>query len=306
MASTMNIVLYCPARLPVREYGGTERVVVWLARGLAERGHRVTVIALPGTKLPSATVIPIPNKLALQDGGPDLTPLLPPGTDIVHAHSPLKRPPEGVPFVWTFHGNGAPGRVFTPNTIGLSADHAARHGLKMWVHNGLDPDEYRFSATKLPRDLFLGRLHTVKGWDWAVRGARLAGRPLVVAGGGGPSIRPGLRFVGQVGGEEKMQLLAESACLWVPAQWDEPFGLTTIEAMVSGTPVLGTRRGALPEVISPESGAMGSSVDELAALRSTLDALDPAAIRQHVLDHFTYRTMAARYEAIYSASIGRG
>ena len=37
----MNIVLYCPARLPVREYGGTERVVVWLARGLAERGHRV-------------------------------------------------------------------------------------------------------------------------------------------------------------------------------------------------------------------------------------------------------------------------
>ncbi|MBP6443107.1 MAG: glycosyltransferase, partial [Gemmatimonadales bacterium] len=77
MASTMNIVLYCPARLPVREYGGTERVVVWLARGLAERGHRVTVIALPGTKLPSATVIPIPNKLALQDGGPDLTPLLP-------------------------------------------------------------------------------------------------------------------------------------------------------------------------------------------------------------------------------------
>ena len=103
-----------------------------------------------------------------------------------------------------------------------------------------------------------------------------------------------------------MQLLAESACLWVPAQWDEPFGLTTIEAMVSGTPVLGTRRGALPEVISPESGAMGSSVDELAALRPTLDALDPAAIRQHVLDHFTYRTMAARYEAIYSASIGRG
>lgn len=300
----MHIALLTDARIPVREYGGTERVVVWLARGLAERGHTVTLLARPGSTSPHGRVIPVTLPKG-QERHFDPRPLLPAGVDVLHAHFPL-HPAGDLPIRWTLHGNARDGEILPPGGIALSADHARRHDLREWVHNGLDPDEYRFSATKQPRDLFLGRLHTVKGWDWAVRGARLAGRSLVVAGGWRPSIRPGLRFVGQVGGEEKMTLLAESACLWVPAQWDEPFGLTTIEAMVSGTPVLGTRRGALPEVITPESGAMGSSVDELAALRPTLDALDPAAIRQHVLDHFTYRTMAARYEAVYSGSIGRG
>lgn len=305
MASALHVVLYHPSRLPVTKYGGTERVVVWLARGLAELGHRVSLIAFPGSLVPGATLIPIQPKAAALKGGPDLTPYLPADAEVLHAHVPLERPP-AIPFCWTFHGTGRPGRVFPPTTIGLSADHAARHGLTQWVHNGLDPDDYRFSPTKQPRDLFLGRLHTAKGWDWAVRGARLAGRSLVVAGGWRPSIRPGLKFVGEVGGEEKMALLATSACLWVPVQWDEPFGLTTIEAMVSGTPVLGTRRGALPEVITPESGAMGDSVEELVALRPALDLLDPAAIRQHVLDRFTYRTMAENYVRIYSGSIGRG
>jgi glycosyltransferase involved in cell wall biosynthesis len=85
----------------------------------------------------------------------------------------------------------------------------------------------------------------------------------------------------------------------MPAQWDEPFGLTTIEAMVSGTPVLGTRRGALPEIITPESGAMGDTLDELVALRPSLDALDPDAVRANVLERFTHVGMAGRYVEIY-------
>src|SRR5690606_33410397 len=175
-------------------------------------------------------------------------------------------PPGSVPFVWTFHGTGKPGRVFPDTTIALSADHAARHGIKRWVHNGLDPADYRFSGAKGDRDLFLGRLHSVKGWQWAVGGARRSGRRITVAGGWRPSLRPGVRYIGKVGGERKLDLLAKAACLWMPARWDEPFGLTTIEAMVSGTPVLGTRRGALPEIITPESGALGDTLEELVQL----------------------------------------
>ncbi|HET9132966.1 MAG TPA: glycosyltransferase [Gemmatimonadales bacterium] len=298
MASTLHVVLYHPSRLPAVRYGGTERVVVWLARGLAELGHRVSLIAYPGSTVPEATLIPIAPREAMQPGGPDLTPLLPTGVDIVHAHVPLQRPP-AVPFLWTFHGTGKPGRVFPASTIGLSADHAARHGLTRWVHNGLDPAEYRFRAEKGRRDLFLGRLHSVKGWRWAVEGARRAGRPLTVAGGWRPSLRPGLRFVGAVGGARKAELLAEARCLWMPAQWDEPFGLTTIEAMVSGTPVLGTRRGALPEIITPESGAMGDTLEELVALRPSLDRLDPAQVRENVLTRFTHLEMARGYLRVY-------
>jgi glycosyltransferase involved in cell wall biosynthesis len=302
MASTLHVVLYHPSRLPVREYGGTERVVVWLARGLAALGHRVSLVALAGSEVPDATLIPIDPATALVPGGPDLTPYLPAGADIVHAHVPIKHPPAGVPFVWTFHGTADPGRTFPASTIALSASHAARHGIARWVHNGLDPADYRFAPTKGPRDLFLGRLHSAKGWRWAVRGARRAGRPLTVAGGWRPSLRRGLRFAGRVGGARKAALLAEARCLWMPAQWDEPFGLTTIEAMVSGTPVLGTRRGALPEIITPASGAMGNTLEELVALRPSLDAMDPEAVRANVLERFTHVGMARRYVEIYRQS----
>jgi glycosyltransferase involved in cell wall biosynthesis len=89
----------------------------------------------------------------------------------------------------------------------------------------------------------------------------------------------------------------------VPVQWDEPFGLTTIEAMVSGTPVLGTRRGALPEIITPSSGLMGDTLEELIALRPKLDGFDPEQVRANVLERFTYRSMAAGYERIYRRSM---
>ena len=59
MASALHIALYYPAVLPVREYGGSERVVVWLARGLAELGCKVTVLSLPGSRMPEATCIPV-------------------------------------------------------------------------------------------------------------------------------------------------------------------------------------------------------------------------------------------------------
>jgi glycosyltransferase involved in cell wall biosynthesis len=299
------VALYYPAKLPVSGYGGSERVVTWLARGLAELGHRVTLLALPGSRLPEAASVVVDPSNAFQDGGPDLGPLLPADIDILHAHVPLARPP-AMPFVWTFHGTGRPGRVFPDSTIALSADHASRHGIRRWVHNGLDPAEYRFGTAKGGFDLFLGRLHSVKGWQWARTGARRAGHRIVLAGGWRPSFRPGVRFVGKVAGERKLRLLAEADAMWMPARWDEPFGLTTIEAMASGTPVLGTRRGALPEIITPESGAMGDTLEELVAARPTLDRLDPEAIRANVLLRFTHRQMAEGYLRCYAEEIARG
>lgn len=294
----LHVALYYPAVLPVRGYGGTERVVAWLARGLAELGHRVTLLALDGSRLPEATTVVVDRREALREGGARLAALLPHDVDVLHAHVPLAVPPPDVPFLWTFHGTGTPGRRFPPATVALSADHARRHGIARWVHNGLDPADYRFSATKGPADLFLGRLHSVKGWQWALRGARRCRRPLVLAGGWRLP-RPGARFVRSVDGERKRSLLADAACLWMPARWDEPFGLTTIEAMASGTPVLGTRRGALPEIITPESGAMGDTLEELVALRTSLDRLDPDAVRANVIERFTHVRMAEDYLRLY-------
>ena len=299
----MNIALLHHRRLPVRGYGGTERVVAWLARGLAELGHAVTLIAPEGSRVPEARVVPA-SLNTLADPALDPRPLVPPGIDVVHAHRPvLPRP--GLPLLWTMHG--APtGGIYPPNAVCLSASHAARCGAAAYVHNGLDPREYRFESKKGDYDLFLGRLHSAKGWQWAVQGARAAGRRIVVAGGWRPVLRRGVRMVGTVDGARKRDLLAGAACLWMPARWDEPFGLTLIEAMASGTPVLGTRRGALPELVTPEVGALGDTLKELVALRPGISAIVPEACRARVDEHFTHRAMAARYVEVYRRVVETG
>src|SRR5439155_6192131 len=237
LSAAMRIALLYHGVLPVERYGGTERVVVWLARGLAELGHEVVLIAGPGSKVPEARLVPVDPQRA-EHAGFDVRPHLPKGVEVLHAHRPLE--PIEVPTLWTMHGNARPGRHYpTGNMVCLSAHHAQRHGTRAFVYNGLDPADYRFAVVKGDFDLFLGRLHSQKGWRWAGEGARRAGRRLVVAGGWRPTLRPELRFVGTVGGWQKSDLLAEAACLWMPALWDEPFGLTQIEALVSGTPVLG-------------------------------------------------------------------
>jgi glycosyltransferase involved in cell wall biosynthesis len=296
----MHVALIMNARLPVRGYGGTERVVTWLARGLVDLGHRVTLVASRGTRMREATVVEADHR-SLQQGDFDVSPLLPPGVDIVHSHRQLWVPPP-LPFVWTLHGNPLPGTVLPPNTIYLSANHAQRFGSTRFVYNGLDLSEYRFQAQKGDYDLFLGRLHSVKGYRWAIEGARQAGRRLVLAGGWRPSLRRGISFVGRVGGRRKADILAGAQCLWMPALWDEPFGLTLIEAMASGTPVLGTRRGSLPEIVSADVGVLGDSIDELVAGRALIDGIEAEACRARVELLFTHRVMAESYLREYAVA----
>jgi glycosyltransferase involved in cell wall biosynthesis len=299
----MRVALLYHRRLPVRGYGGTERVVVWLARGLAALGHQVILLAPEGSRVPEAVLVPVPERV-LADPECDPRPFLPPGTDVVHAHRPVP-PRVGLPLLWTMHGT-ATGGVYPPNMVGLSADHARRTGARVFVHNGLDPAEYRFQAQKDGYDLFLGRLHSSKGWHWAMQGARAAGKEIVLAGGWRPSFRRGVRYAGSVDGKPKQDLLAGAACLWMPALWDEPFGLTLIEAMASGTPVLGTRRGALPEIVTPDVGALGDTLEELIALRPAIDRIAPEACRARVLAHFTHTSMAEGYLGLYRRVAGTG
>jgi len=298
----MHIAIYFHGRVPVRGYGGTQRVIVWLGRALMELGHQVTLLAAPGSSLPGATTLPVDPP-----GSPgfDLDARLPPGVDLLHSHEPFASPPR-CPHVVTLHGNLHPGRTAPRNTIFLSADHARRCGGIAYVHNGLDPSDYCFQADKADYDLFLGRLHAAKGYRWAIAGARAAQRRLILAGGWRPTLRRGIRYVGEVRGERKTAWLAGARCLWMPAQWEEPFGLTLIEALVSGTPVLGTRRGALPEIVGAEVGALGDSLDSLVKLRPSLDRVDPYACRKHVERSFTHLTMAESYLRMYDHFLATG
>lgn len=300
----MHIAIISHYRLPVKGYGGTERVVVALVRALAVLGHRVTLIAAPGTRLREAQVIEVPAK-RLTDVEIDLATLLPPGTDMLHAFYPLKRAPSH-PFVQTLEGNLRPGAPVPPNNIFVSRDHARRSGREVFVYNGLDPADFLFRSAKDDFDLFLGRLHSAKGYRWAIQGAMRSGRRLLLAGGWRPSVRRNIKFIGEVDGKRKTELLAGARCLWMPALWPEPFGLTTIEALFSGTPVLTTHWGALPEVVSNEVGALCDSVEELVAAAATIHTRDPAACRAHAERYFSHLVMAEEYLRMYRSLLDTG
>ena len=301
----MHVVVASHHRLPVEGYGGPQRVVVALVRALAALGHRITLLAQPGTKVTEAAkTIEIAPRL-LKDSNVDLKKYLD-NADILHAHFPLKRGPQGLPFVQTLHGNWKPNTPLPPNTIFLSRDHAARHGSTAFVYNGLDPAEYIYRGRKEQWDLFLGKLHSDRGYHWAVDAAKRTGRQLIIAGGWRPSFTGGIKYVGEVGGKRKAVLLARARCLWMPAQWDEPFGLPTIESLFSGTPVLGTKRGALPEILTPEVGAIASTLEEMIKAAQTIGTRSPEACRVRAERHFTHLKMAESYVRMYEGMTKSG
>ena len=134
----MHIALFFWDRLPVPEYGGTQRIVVYLARGLAEAGHRVTLVAGHGSAVPEATLVPVDLAQARSPGRSTSGRSFP-GAWIccspASAAASRRRCPgfAGSPAT----GSRAPSARRTPSI--LSENHARRHGGHAWVYNGIDP-----------------------------------------------------------------------------------------------------------------------------------------------------------------------
>jgi glycosyltransferase involved in cell wall biosynthesis len=252
----------------------------------------------------------------------DLAPLLPERVDCVHFMAPPEDGAEEAlpcPALTTVHGNGKPGERFPKATVFLSRDHAQRHGRKTFVYNGLDPDEFHPLPWDSRADLiaFLSKTSwRVKNVRGAARIASRAGVPLHVAGGSRPlgvrlqcALRPGWKWWGEVDAQKKAELLGSARGFLFPVLWDEPFGLVVAEALLSGCPVLGRKRGSLPELVSPEVGALFESDDEAVELlrRHWAGRHEPEArarslrAREWAADRFHYLKMAENYERLYAA-----
>lgn len=300
----MHVVVATNHRLPVKGYGGPQRVVVALVRGLVTIGHRVTLLAQPGTKVPEAhRVVEVPPR-ALKDR--TLARMIPSDADVLHAHFPTAGTPDGLAVLHTQHGNAKPGAALPANPVFLSHDHARRHGSECFVYNGLDPADFFFRRRKERWDLFLGQLHSNRGYHWAIEAAKRSGRRLLIAGGWRPSFTGSIKFVGEVDNHRKQALLARARCLWNPIQWDDPFGLVNVEALLSGTPLLGTRRGALPEIVTPDVGGLADTLDELITLANTIETRQPDACRARAEQYFTHVVMAREYVRVYEHLIASG
>jgi glycosyltransferase involved in cell wall biosynthesis len=310
----MKILLVHPVRLPPRDYGGVERVVLWLAKGLLERGHQVFIAAEAGSVLPTGCQL---IAVSASDPLEDWLRVLPDGVDLCHFMAPLGEKLWNslpLPALLTVHGNGQPGEKFPKNSVFLSQDHAKRHDARVYVYNGIDPAEYLFEPqSKKDWNLFLSKTSwSVKNVRGAARWSELARRRLKIAGGHRPwalrfkcQFSSYLDWVGPVAGRKKAEYLTQAQTLVFPVRWPEPFGLVVAEALMSGTPVIGSPQGSLVELISPQVGVLPRSPEEWIEVLSRSESLaSPEVCRNWAMSRFHYLGMAENYEKIYRQVCG--
>jgi glycosyltransferase involved in cell wall biosynthesis len=329
--------------VPPRLYGGTERIVSYLTEELVGLGHDVTLFA-SGDSITAANLVPcVPRALRLDANVRETIPYYmlmldrvrqrADDFDILHFHIdqfhfPLFRPIAGRT-ITTLHG-----RQDLPDLVPLyvgfddmplvsisndqrrpipNANFAATvyHGLPAGLHRPIARPHGGYVA-------FLGRMSPEKRPDRAISIARTLGIPLKIAAKVDradetyfrtqiePLLNgPGVEFIGEINEYQKTQFLGEAQALLFPVDWPEPFGLSMIEAMACGTPVLAFRCGSVPEII--EDGLTGAIVDTMeqaiVALPDVI-ALDRKKVRQRFEQRFSALRMAKDYVDVYRRLLG--
>lgn len=293
----MRIALIHNAKFPVQRYGGTERVVWWLAKGLYEMGCDVTLVSDPKTQCPFAKTLPIDESTPVEHYVKE--------TDVYHYFNTPGSVPTR-PYLVTIGGNGKAGEEYLKNTVFVSKDCATRHGAEAYVYNGLDPNDYKFSKNKENYFTFLAKTSwVVKNVSGAIALAKKKHTPLKIMGGYRPRLNPfsSIYWMGMVGNPEKATTLSHSRALLFPIIWNEPFGYAVIEALCSGTPVIATHRGAMPELLNANVGFLCHTEEDFLNAMDEVSDISPDACRDLVLSKFTYQKMAEDYLNLYEKVI---
>ncbi|RYZ65496.1 MAG: hypothetical protein EOP09_14165, partial [Proteobacteria bacterium] len=186
---SLHVLLHHPVQIPALKYGGIERVVLWLAQGLIEAGHRVSIVCEGDGDLPAGIHRVKPayfNELNQVPGRVRETLQV----DLIHFHatpSESEWEPTKLPYLVTIHGNGKLGEKYLPHTVFVSRDHAQRHGRSAFVHNGVNPTDYDSSPQKDRSFRFLSKTSwEVKNLRGALEICDAAGVTLEIAGGNRP------------------------------------------------------------------------------------------------------------------------
>lgn len=329
--------------VPPKKYGGTERVVNVLTEALVKRGHEVTLFA-SGDSVTSAKLVSVyPRNLRsahLKDiYGMNIWSSMNIGVaysmqdefDIIHDHSGYLAMPTAniakTKTVITLHGafNAENRYIFqrlkNPYLVTISKSQGIVLGLNYAgnVYNGLNFENYPFSAEHDGYLLFVGRISLEKGVHNAIAVAQILGMPLIIAAKLDPVDRPyyreyvepylsdEIKWIGEVDEIERNKLMSRARCFLHPVTWREPFGLTLVEAMACGCPVIGFNKGSIPElVVDGKTGFVVPDVEEMVDAVLKLDIIDRAECRRHALENFNGERMADEYEKIYKKILTGG
>lgn len=198
-------------------------------------------------------------------------------------------------------------------------DAAATLQNKTFVYNGIDLQAFPYSQSHDNYLLWLGRIRRKKGIKEAIEAAVISEEKLVISGVidnpeeekfFNEEIKPQIEkhamieFIGPVDHAKKVQLYSKAKAFLFPVTWEEPFGLTMVEALACGTPVIGFRRGAVSEIVKDgENGYVVDSVAQMAGKIKVIEQISRQNCRKSVEDKFTIGKMVDGYEAIYATLI---
>ncbi len=332
----MRIAMLSPIawRTPPRHYGPWESVVSLLTEGLVSRGHNVTLFAT-GDSVTSGRLHAVCARGYEEDHS-----IVPKVWECLHISELFERAEEfdiihnnfdflpltytglvATPVVSTIHGFSSPEilpvyKKYNDNVFYVSISHADRSSeldYVMTIYHGIDLSQFDFRSEPDDYLLFFGRIHHDKGAKEALEIAGACNKKLILAGiiqdetYYRECIAPHLDnnsviYAGSVGPARRNELLGKATALLHPINFHEPFGLSVIEAMACGTPVIAFNKGSMPELIeSGKNGFLVNTVDEAITAVAHIRDIERAYCRRHVEQHFTADHMVDEYLQVYEA-----
>lgn len=325
-------------RTPPRGYGPWEQVASTLAEGLVALGHDVTLFA-------TADSITAGRLHAQAPRGYEEDPTIDAKVyEGLHIAAAFERAGEldllsnqfdflpltysrlvSIPVVTTIHGFSSE-RILpvyraydeTCHYVAISdSDRCPDLGYEATIHHGIDLSQFTFVSEPGSYLLFLGRIHPHKGTHLAIEVAKRAGLPLVIAGivqdegyfreYVAPHLDGNITYVGSVPPPQRDALLGGALALLHLISFAEPFGLSVIESLATGTPVIAFGLGSMPELI--DHGRTGFLVADVAAALEAVEKvgqLSRQSCRDDAVARFSAERMVADYAELFERIVAGG